>query len=41
MQAGVASYDIETGLNLIKKRMPAFSTSKGKQFALWDEGKIF
>ena len=38
-QRGVASYNIESGLNATKKRNPSFSQSKSKQHHLWDQGK--
>ena len=37
--AGIASYDIEKGLFATKKRNPAYSQSRAKQFVLWDAGK--
>ena len=36
---GVASYDVERGLNATKKRVPGYSQSKAKQFTLWEKGK--
>lgn len=41
VQAGIASYDVETGIKAIKRKAPIFSMSKAKQHVLWDEGKYF
>jgi hypothetical protein len=30
MQAGIASYDVETGIKAIKRKAPVFSQSKAK-----------
>jgi hypothetical protein len=39
MKAGIASYDVQTGIRAIKKKAPVYSLPKGKQFVLWEEGK--
>ena len=36
---GVASYDVARGMNATKKRNPAHSSTRAKQFTLWEKGK--
>ena len=41
LSQGVASYDVARGLTATKKRNPGYSSSRAKQFTLWEQGKSF
>ena len=39
-QAGIANYQVESGVSATKKRVPGYSVGKAKQFVLWEKGKL-